>query len=74
MQFLGDTMSEPWKKWVEIAKIVSVDPKAIVKCPVCGVGQLLIWDEPAEHDPSRWERHMRCPVCGATNSILMSQN
>ena len=66
-------MSEQWKKWVEVAKEVSANSNADVRCPICNTAKLAVWDEHWEKDSNRWERHMRCPKCGATNSILMKQ-
>ncbi|HKT00714.1 MAG TPA: hypothetical protein VJT31_14380 [Rugosimonospora sp.] len=58
-----------WQRWVQAAKILAADPRAQVLCPRHGDGYLSVTDVPAKDDPSQVERHLRCPVCGASNII-----
>ncbi|ETW93834.1 MAG: hypothetical protein ETSY1_37520 [Candidatus Entotheonella factor] len=64
-------MSDHWKAWVEVGQAIAADAKAQVTCPVCAGATLEVWDVPWEVEPKRWERHMKCPACGAYNSLRM---
>ena len=59
-----------WQRWVKAAKVLALDPTAQVLCPHNLDGYLQVTDVPSSQDPSQIERHLRCPVCGATNIIL----
>ncbi|MEI9428974.1 hypothetical protein [Mesorhizobium sp. Cs1299R1N3] len=54
--------------WVDAGKILAGDPKAVVKCPDCGEATLDVHD--SKVDATHFERHMRCPKCGAYNGLL----
>ena len=58
-----------WPRWVEAAKVLAADPRAQVPCPRHGDGTLEVHDIADPADPTSIERHLRCPVCGATNII-----
>ena len=64
-------MRDHWKAWVEVGKAIAADAKVQVACPVCAAATLEVWDVPWEAEPKRWERHMKCPACGAYNSLRM---
>jgi hypothetical protein len=59
------------KKWIEAARVLGVDPQARVRCPARDDGDLTILDVPYDADPSRFERYLTCPTCGARNIMLM---
>jgi hypothetical protein len=56
-----------WQRWVEAAKILADDPHAQVRCPRNNDGVLQVTDVPGPD--GQLERHLRCPVCGASNII-----
>lgn len=62
--------STEWERWVEAAKILGADPTAKVRCPRHDDDFLEVIDVPLPGRPGRVERHLRCPTCGAYNSIL----
>jgi transposase-like protein len=64
-------MNGRMKQWLEAAKILAVDPTAQIVCPKCGEANLLVTDIPYRGDASRWERHIQCPACHTTGSVLM---
>ena len=64
-------MRDDGKAWVEVGKAIAADAKVPVTCPVCAEATLEVWDVPWEAEPKRWERHMKCPACGAYNSLRM---
>jgi rubredoxin len=55
-------------RWIEAAK-AAVDVSARITCPRCRKGMLLIEDERV--DATHQDRHLRCPDCGAHESIFM---
>ncbi|MEP6649253.1 MAG: hypothetical protein ABJA74_04975 [Lapillicoccus sp.] len=64
------TPTPEWQRWVEAAKILADDPRARVLCPRNEDEYLEVTDVPLEGDTEQVERHLRCPGCGASNSIL----
>ena len=64
-------MSNETQLWIEAGKTLAADPDAKVRCPRCGGDHLLVQDVPA--GPTKIERHLRCPSCGAYNAILMKR-
>ncbi|TIX39878.1 MAG: hypothetical protein E5W81_17355 [Mesorhizobium sp.] len=56
------------KLWIEAAKVLAVNSEAVVKCPECGDGNLLVIDAGA--GSSHVERHIHCPKCGAYNALF----
>lgn len=61
-------VSETWKSWVEAGRALGLDPNAKVRCPNCAQADLVVQDQLV--GSGHWERHMRCPACGAYNSML----
>ena len=58
------------QRWIEAGKVLADDPTAKVLCPENGDGYLEVTDHVAATDPTKRERYMRCPVCGAFNILL----
>ncbi|TJW06447.1 MAG: hydrogenase maturation nickel metallochaperone HypA [Mesorhizobium sp.] len=54
--------------WIKAASVLAINSEAVVKCPECGDGNLLVIDAGA--GTTHVERHMRCPKCGAYNALL----
>ena len=65
------TMTDSSKKWIEAAKILIENPKAMVLCPECSQSHLQIIDIPIEAW-NKIDRHMVCRSCGARNTITMN--
>jgi transcription elongation factor Elf1 len=65
------TPSALWQKWLEVGQILARDPTAKVACPVCGQSTIVVTDVRSATDPTRFERHMRCSNCGASNILLI---
>lgn len=61
-----------FRRWLEAAKILAVDPKAAVTCPRCGEGSLQVSD--ARHGGSEHYRYMNCPVCHAVNGMTLKDS
>jgi len=59
------------KKWVEAAKILAENPRAIVRCPERDDGDLIIHDQASSEDPTMIKRYLVCGTCGARNVIRM---
>lgn len=59
------------RAWIEAGKVLAKDADAQVLCPVCRSANLEVRDEVFAGDSSLRERHMKCPNCGATNSIRL---
>lgn len=54
------------QRWLEVAKLIEKNKTAIVACPQCTIGTLLVKDEPIP----AWEktdRYIICYNCGAHN-------
>ena len=62
-------MNDERQRWVEAGVKLATDPKQVVMCPSCQQAALEVMDQPLEEN--RLERHLRCPRCGAYNSIFM---
>lgn len=67
-------MREDSRRWIEAAKILALDAGAQVSCPVCGDGVLAVTDIDYELDVVMIERHLICPVCGASNSLRINRS
>jgi hypothetical protein len=63
-------VSDEWRRWIEAAKILAVDPKAAVACPACGKGTLLVIV--SRYGADKIDRHMQCPVCYARNVLSLT--
>jgi hypothetical protein len=63
-------ISAEWRRWLEAAKILAVDPKAAVACPECGKGTLQVID--ARQDDVKLDRYMQCVVCRANNVMTLT--
>lgn len=61
------------RRWIEAGKCIAIDPEAKVLCPVCQIGYLRVTDVTNDHNPSEFERHMKCDHCGAYNALLLSR-
>jgi Zn finger protein HypA/HybF involved in hydrogenase expression len=57
------------RRWIEAAKILAVNPKAVVLCPSCGKGTLQTID--ARFDDKKIDRYMQCPVCHSHNVMTL---
>ncbi len=57
--------------WVQAAVILAKDPTVKVICPESSDDFLEVLDIASPTDASLIERHMRCPTCGAHNSMRM---
>ncbi len=62
-------MKDETRRWVEAGNILAKEPKAVVICPSCQRAPLEVTDQAL--GDKKVERHMRCPLCGAYNSILL---
>jgi len=60
------------RRWVEAGIALAKDPKAVVLCPSCGKSPLQVTDQVLGHQ--KLERHMRCPLCGAYNSLHLTMS
>ena len=67
------TLTETSKLWVEAAKVLGVNPEAIVNCPECKVGTLKVKDEPIEIW-NKIDRYLYCDTCGKYNVLTMSRH
>jgi hypothetical protein len=59
------------QRWIEAGKILSQNPRAKVLCPKNQDAELVVTDQSPLDDSTLVERHMRCPNCGAYNSIRL---
>ena len=57
--------------WVEAAKKAIANPKAILACPECKTGKLVVKDEP--FGENQIDRYLICDNCGVHNVITMSK-
>jgi hypothetical protein len=46
------------KKWLDAGYILQSDPSAKVQCPECGVGILIVKDEPIGTSDNRIDRYL----------------
>lgn len=58
-------MEETWKKWLEAAKQLHLNPKAIVICPECNKGELILKIEPFGDNKEDW--YVICNICSKWN-------
>lgn len=63
-------MKEQTLRWVEAGITLAKDPKAVIMCPACRNGPLEVSDQALSDQKT--ERHMRCSLCGAYNSVLLT--
>lgn len=59
------------RRWIEAAKVLSVDAGAVVRCPERDDGVLLVRDVRPSTDAEAMERILSCPACGAWNAMRM---
>jgi hypothetical protein len=64
-------MTETSKLWIEAAKVLAVNPTAIVGCPACQVGKLIVKDEPFGKD--QIDRYLFCDTCGKHEVLTMQK-
>lgn len=57
------------RRWLAAARELGRNSAAAVSCPVCGEGALQVQRIRYEADRSRFSRVLRCPQCGASESI-----
>ncbi len=62
---------ETGKAWIEAGKLLVEDPAVRVQCPEKADSFLTVHDEVSSQDPTRFERHLVCDVCGARNILLL---
>lgn len=62
--------TSPHDAWIEAGDRIARDMTEPVPCPVCGQADLEVLDVVLGDGPGV-ERHMTCPSCGATNSLLI---
>ena len=55
-------------KWIEAATVLITNPYSQVPCPNCGLSFLTIEDE--RLDDEHFDRHLKCPNCGAHETVL----
>jgi hypothetical protein len=64
-------ISERTKNWIEAARQLSINPKAVVICPECNSGYLQVKDELIEQW-NKIDRYLICDTCGQYNVLTMS--
>jgi hypothetical protein len=64
-------VKEETRRWVEAGSTLAKEPKRLVMCPVCQQVPLEVLDQVL--GDRKLERHMRCPRCGAYNSMLLER-
>ena len=57
--------------WLEVGILLAESPETKLKCPSCTIAFLNVWDE--DVDDSCFERHIQCPSCGKTESLLINR-
>ena len=57
--------------WLDAAKVLAINPEAIVSCPECRIGKLKVKDEPIEQW-NKIDRYLYCDACGRWNVLTMS--
>jgi Zn finger protein HypA/HybF involved in hydrogenase expression len=55
-------------QWIEAATVLITNPHSQVLCPGCGLGFLTVEDECV--DETHIDRHLKCPNCGAHETVL----
>lgn len=66
-------MKSSTKRWLEAGYILQNDPNAIITCPECNVGKLIVKDEPIDNSSTRIDRYLICDTCGKWNVITMQK-
>jgi hypothetical protein len=61
------TMKESSRRWLDAGITLAKNPSAQVLCPQCEAARLTVTDAFAGDCIERW---MRCPACGAYNTLL----
>lgn len=64
-------MKPETKKWLDAGFILQKNPSAIVKCPECEAGTLIVKDELLSSVENRIDRYLICDNCGKWNVITM---
>jgi len=58
-------------RWIEAGTILVKNPQTRVLCPKNRDAYLVVTDASPPENPHVIERHMRCPKCGAYNSLRL---
>lgn len=61
------------KKWIAAGKLLSLDKEAIVVCPECNDGILIVKDQDIEGNDKLFNRFLICNKCGKYNVITMNK-
>lgn len=64
-------MEEKRRKWINAAKELSENGKALVLCPECEKGILRVKDEPIK-EWQKVDRYLICDVCSKWNVITIN--
>lgn len=64
---------ETVKRWIAAGKRIAADPEDKVLRPLCLRDYLQINDIVNDSNPSEFERHMKCNLCGAYNVLRLSR-
>ncbi|GMU58101.1 MAG: hypothetical protein AMXMBFR33_72470 [Candidatus Xenobia bacterium] len=72
LQAKGASLSAAVRATIEIGKLFSVDPAAVVKCPVCHEATLVVEDFFSRLDPNVLERKISCPSCGRASFMRLT--
>ena len=59
--------------WIKIGKLVAINPKVKILCPICHLADLEIKDIKNNLNSKELERHIFCNTCGAHNSLRLIQ-
>lgn len=69
MTGIGDSEQDRVReRWLEAAKVLSLQSEATVPCPVCAEATLQVLDVPF---PGGLDRYIHCPLCGAKNVLQL---
>jgi uncharacterized protein YbaR (Trm112 family) len=63
-------MEKETKQWIDAGLILQRDPLAIVACPSCENGKLIVKDE-AIKGTNKIDRYLICDNCGKWNVITI---
>jgi uncharacterized C2H2 Zn-finger protein len=64
-------MNDETQRWIEAGKAIAADPQAKIICPRCADEFLEVEDFSNPSAPDEIERVMKCPKCGAWNSLRL---
>jgi transcription elongation factor Elf1 len=67
---MTEQVNDHWPRWIKAMKILAVDPKAAVSCPVCNKGTLQVTD--VRFDAEKIDRYMQCPLCHARSVMTLA--